>query len=95
MLENKVRKQKSKKSKYFILIFKLFSAIAVGVFISLIGQALINYSYFSFMFMFLTVSVAFWALVKKMEFLAILLVDLFFILMIFIVRVYIVISANG
>ena len=95
MLEETVKKQKSKKKKYLILIFKLFSAIAVGVFMSLIGQALINYSYFSFMFIFLTVCLAFWALVKKMEFLAVLLVDLFFILTIFIVKVYIVISANG
>ena len=95
MLEEKVKKQKSKIAKYLILVFKLLSAIALGLCLSMIGQALIGYSYFSFMFIFLTVCLAFWALIKKLDILAVLLVDLFFVLMIFIVRVYIVISDSG
>ncbi len=93
-LEN-IKKRKFMARRLVLLLFKLFSAMAVGVFIALVGQALINYSYFSFMFIFLTVLLSFWTLVKKWDFLGVLLVDLFFILMIIIVRLYIVISASG
>ena len=94
MLEEKPKKR-SKKRKSLLLIFKLFSALAIGIFMAMIGQALINYSYFSFMFIFLTVFLSFWTLVKKKDFLTILLVDLFFIFLLLIVRVYIVISDSG
>ena len=81
--------------QYTLFPFKLFSAIVIGVIISLIGQALISYSYFSFMFIFLTVFFAFFTLVKKMGFLGVLLVDLLFVLMIVLLKVYIMVADSG
>ena len=81
--------------KYLLILFKILSALFVGVFISLIGQALMNYGYFSFMFLFLTVFFAFFSLVKKLEILGVLLVDLLFILMIVLIKVYIMMADKG
>ena len=88
-------KQKRKLSifnKYSLFLFKLFSGIALGIFISLIGQAILKYSYFSFMFIFLTVFAGFFKVVRKVNFLGVLLVDLIFILMIVLLRFYIIFS---
>ena len=81
--------------KYITFLFKLFSAVLTGIFLSIIGQSLMDYSYFSFMFIFLTVSFAFFTLVKKMGFLSVLLVDVFFILIIFLMKAYILIADSG
>lgn len=81
--------------KYITFLFKLFSAVFIGVLLSIIGQALMNYRYFSFMFILLTVSFAFFTLVKKLGFLSVLLIDVFFILIIFLIKVYILIADGG
>ena len=81
--------------KYITFLFKLFSTVFFAFLLSLIGQALLNYSYFSFVFIFLTVSFAFFNLVKKMGFLGVLLVDVFFILIIVLAKVYILIADGG
>lgn len=81
--------------RYVLVLFKLFSALFIGLLFSVIGQALIHYRYFSFFFIFLTVSFAFFVMVKKMGFLGVLLVNLLFILMIVLMKVYIVIADNG
>ena len=81
--------------KYITFLFKLFSAVFTGVLLSIIGQSLMGYGYFSFMFIFLTVSFAYFALVKKMGFLSVLLVDVFFILIIVLMKVYILIADSG
>ena len=81
--------------KYTLVFFKLFSALFTGILFSIIGQALVNYSYFSFFFIFLTVSFAFFTMVKKLEFLGVLLVNLLFILIIVLMKVYVVIADNG
>ena len=81
--------------KYALILFKLFSAVFIGLLFSIIGQALINYRYFAFFFLFLTVSFAFFTMVKKLGFLGVLLVDLLFILMIVLMKVYIIIADSG
>ena len=89
------KKSFSGSGKYLLVLFKLFSAVFVGILISLIGQALMNYGYFSFMFLFLTVFFAFFTMVKKLKFLGVLMVNLLFILMIVLIKVYIVIADSG
>ena len=92
---SKEKKSSSRVGKYLLMLFKLLSAVFVGILISLIGQALMNYGYFSFMFLFLTGFFAFFTMVKKLGVLGVLLVDLLFILMIILIKVYIVIADNG
>lgn len=81
--------------RYALFLFKLLSALFIGIFFSVIGQALIEYRYFAFFFIFLTVSFAFFTMVKKLGFLGVLLVDLLFILMIVLMKVYIIIADSG
>ena len=80
---------------YALLLFKILSACFTGVLIALIGQALLDYRYFSFMFIFLTVGFAFFSLVKKFGVLGVILVDLLFILLLVLIKVYIAIASNG
>ena len=80
---------------WLLFLFKLLSAIMVGLMISLIGQALLKYSYFSFMFIFLTGFLAFFPMVKKLEFPGVLCVDMLFIFIILLVKVYIVFADKG
>ena len=80
---------------YALLFFKLLSAGFIGLLIALIGQALLDYRYFSFMFIFLTVGFAFFSLVKKFGVLGVVLVDLLFILLLVLIKVYIVIADGG
>ena len=81
--------------KYALVLLKLFSALFIGLLFSVIGQAFIHYRYFAFCFIFLTVSFAFFTMVKKLGFLGVLLVDLLFILMIVLMKVYIIIADSG
>ncbi len=81
--------------RYALFLFKLFSALCVGILFSVIGQALIHYRYFAFFFIFLTVSFAFFTMVKRLGFLGVLLVDLLFILMVVLMKVYIIIADSG
>ncbi len=91
-LKSGKKKKRSFGWKYSLILLKLLSAVFVGLLIALIFQAFMNYRYFSFMFLFLTVCWAFFVLVKKLGFLGVLLVDLLFILMIVLMKVYIVIA---
>ena len=92
---SKSKKKISWIKKSILLLFKLLSAIIAGFFISLIGQALMKYSYFSFMFIFLTGCFAFFTLIKKLRFLGVLFIDLLFVLIIVLIRLYIIIADGG
>ena len=89
------KKRSFLKARYIVFPFKVFSALTIGLFIALFFQALLGYAYFSFMFIFLTVVFAFFTMVKKLKFLGVLLIDLLFVLMIILARLYIVLSNNG
>ena len=86
---------KSRMGRFALFCIKILSSAMVGLMIALIFQALMNYRYFSFMFLFLTVFFAFFAMVKKLDFLAVLLVDLLFILLLVLAKVYIMIADKG
>ena len=89
---SKSKRKMSWIKKCTLFLFKLLSAIIVGFFASLIGQALMEYNYFSFMFIFLTVWFAFFTLIKKLGFLGVLFIDLLFILIIVLIRFYIIMA---
>ena len=84
--------QKSVGRTFTLFVFKILSAVFTGLLIAVIFQALMDYRYFSFMFLFLTVCFAFFTMVRKWGFLAVLLVDLLFILLLVLAKVYIMIA---
>ena len=84
--------RKSLFRKYALVIFKTVSAVFTGLLIALAGQALFSYRYFSFMFIFLTAGAGFFSLTKKLGFLGILLVDLLFVFVLILIKVYIMMA---
>ena len=90
-----LKSRKSILSWYALFFLKLISATLVGFALAVIGQALIGYRYFSLFFIFLTISFAFFTLVKKLGYLGILLIDVCFILLLVLAKVYIVIADSG
>ena len=78
-----------------LICVKILSACFIAVLISFIGQVLIGYGYFSFMFIFLTVFSIFFTLTKKLRILGVLLVNLLFIMMLLALRIYILIADKG
>ena len=72
-----------------LFIFKLLSAGFTALLLAFIGQVLISYSYFSFMFVFLSVFFAFLRLVTRLRFIGVLCVDLLFILALLALRIYV------
>ena len=75
-----------------LIIVKILSAGFVAGLISFVCQVLIGYGYFSFMFIFLTVFIAFFTLIKKLQIFGVLFVDMLFILFILGLRIYILLA---
>ena len=75
-----------------LIIIKILSAGFVAGLISFVCQVLIDYGYFSFMFIFLTVFTTFFTLIKKLQIFGVLCVDMLFILFILGLRVYILVA---
>ena len=79
----------------FVFLFKMVSAVGVGLFLAILGQILIDYRYFSFMFILLSGFFAFFSLTKKLKFVGTLVIDLVFVLIILLGRLYIHIADKG
>ena len=81
--------------KILVFLFKCLSAAGIGLFLAILGQVLIDYRYFSFMFILLTAFFAFFTLTKKMQFLGVLVIDLIFTLIVLLIWAYIYIADKG
>ncbi len=78
-----------------LFVFKILSGFGLGVFLSVLGQALIGYRYFSFMFVFLTVFFAFFILTRNLQWVGVLMIDLVFLLLVVLMRLYVVMADKG
>ena len=78
--------------KITLLLFKGLSAFCFSYVVTLIGQELISYGMFSFVFLLISVGLAFFYLVKNYGFLGVFLVDLFLVLLAFLLRFYVIIA---
>lgn len=87
---SKIVKRKNWYLKYFLWIFKIFSAAGLSIFLAILGQAFIGYGIFSFIFIFLTVFFAFLSLVRKLQFFGVLLVIILIVLLVFFSRMYVI-----
>ena len=70
-------------------MFKIFSAVGLGIFLAILGQAFVGYGMFSFVFIFLTVFFAFLSLIRKLQFFGVLSVIILIMLLVFFGRMYI------
>jgi len=86
---------KIKKIKKFSLFFlKAFSAFCVAYVLAFVGKELLSYGTFSFIFLLISISMAFFYLIKPYGFFIVLCVDIGLILFALLLRFYII-SAYG
>ena len=78
--------------KISLLVFKGVSAFCFAYVLTLVGQDLISYGLFSFVFLLLSISLAFFYLVKDYKFFRILIVDVCLILLAVLLRFYVIIA---
>lgn len=78
--------------KWSLLIFKLISAFCFAYVLALIGQELMSYGLFSFVFLILSISLAFFYFVKSYGFLGLLIVDCCLISLALLLRFYVIMA---
>lgn len=78
--------------KISLLLFKGLSAFCFSYVVTLIGQELISYGLFSFLFLLISLSMAFFYLVKDYKFFGVLILDICLILIALLLRFYVIIS---
>jgi len=78
--------------KINLLLFKSFSAFCFSYVVALIGQEFISYGLFSFVFLLISLSLAFFYLVKDYKFFGVLILDGCLILIALLLRFYVIIS---
>ena len=78
-----------------LFVFKTLSAAVLGIFLAVLGQALIQYRYFSFIFILLTGFFSYFVLTKNLRWLGVCVVDILFVLFVLLVRWYVVLSSAG
>ncbi len=78
--------------KLSLTLFKGVSAFCLAYVLALIGQELISYGLFSFIFLLLSISAAFFYLVKGYKFLGVLIVDICLVAMAVLLRFYVILS---
>lgn len=82
-------------SNIFLFFFKALGALVLGIFLAVLGQELIQYRYFSFVFIFLTVFFSYFVLTKKLRWLGVCVVDIVFVVFVLLARWYVVMSNSG
>ena len=78
--------------KASLLIFKGVSAFCFAYVLALVGQELLSYGLFSFVFLLLSISMAFFYLVKDYKFLRVLMVDVCLIFLAVLLRFYVIMA---
>ena len=75
-----------------LLFFKGFSALCFSYVLTLIGQELLSYGLFSFVFLLISISLAFFYFVKGYNVFGVLALDIFLVLIAFLLRFYVIIA---
>lgn len=78
--------------KISLFIFKVLSALCFSYVLALIVREFIVYGLFSFVFLILSISMAFFYLVRDMKFLGILVLNISLILFAFLLRFYVILA---
>jgi len=81
-------------NKIILLTIKLFSSFMVAYVLAFVGQELINYQSFSFIFIFLSVASGFFYLIKPYQWKGVLISNLVLIGLAFLMNFYITVAYN-
>ena len=82
----------NKVKKISLLFFKGFSAFCFSYVLTLIGQELLSYGLFSFVFLLISIGLAFFYFVKDYNVFEVLVLDIFLVLMAFLLRFYVMMA---
>ena len=82
----------NKAKQMSLLLFKVFSALCFSYVLTLIGQELLSYGLFSFVFLLISISLAFFYFVKGYNIFGVLALDIFLVLIAFLLRFYVVMA---
>ena len=77
-----------KAKKLSLAFFKGLSALCLAYVLALVGRELISYGLFSFVFLILSISLAFLYLVRGYGFFLVLILDIFLVILAFLLRFY-------
>ena len=81
--------------KISLLFLKVFSAFCVAYVLAFIGKELISYGIFSFVFLLISIGMAFFYLIKPYGFFIVLCVDVGLILFALLLRFYVISAYNS
>lgn len=95
MLENIQYRLKTSSSGLALFFFKLISGLALGLTVALIGQVLINYGNFSFIFVIVATTAAFIRVAKRWQFVGVAVFDLICVLLGLLLRMYILVAPGS
>ena len=82
-------------NKITLLVFKIFSAFCVAYVLSLIGQELLSYGLFSFIFLLFSIGWAFFLLIKPYNFLGVFIVDMVLVFIALLLRFYVIVAYSA
>lgn len=95
MFEDIQYKLKTSSSSLMLFFFKLVSGLALGLTVALIGQEIINYGNFSFTFVIVATTGAFFRVSKKWQFVGVAVFDLICVLIGLLLRMYILVAPGS
>ena len=75
-----------------LLLFKVFSAFCFSYVLTLIGQELLSYGLFSFVFLLISIGLSFFYFIKDYKFSGVLLIDIILVAIAFLLRFYVIIA---
>lgn len=84
-----------KAKKISLLLFKGFSGFCFAFVLTLISQELISFGLFSFVFLLISIGLAFFYFVRGYKFPGVLVVDLILVLIAFLLRFYVIIAYSS
>lgn len=95
MLENIQYRLKTSSSSLALIFFKLISGLGLGLTAALIGQEIIQYGSFAFVFVIVATVGAFFRVSKHWQFVGVAVFDLICILIGLLLRMYILVAPGG
>lgn len=94
-LENMQMRLKNSTAQVLVVVFKLFSGAFLGLTFALIGQGIIGYGPFAFLFVIVAIGLAFMKLAKGWSASQVLVFDLICVLIGLLLRMYILIAPGA
>ncbi|MGE0762878.1 MAG: hypothetical protein AB7N80_06340 [Bdellovibrionales bacterium] len=95
MLEDLQYRLKTSSSSLALIFFKMISGVALGLTVALIGQEIIDYGNFAFIFVIVATTGAFFRVAKKWQFIGVAVFDLICVLIGLLLRMYILVAPGG